>query len=227
MDHGYRRSIPLTGVVVLVAVLAAGCGSTTTTPSAPASAAPTASIEAPSAASTTATVSPTPSTATPSPTVAPSASAVAEDCPIAPQTGRLPSDRLVDVKVFTSGSADLVTFEFGNQSVGDPPQGPSDGSLETAIPPFTEAASGLPVDVTGEHVAQIRFSGMSLMNDVGEPTYDGASDFRPDLPALKTVVNYDMSEGVVGWYIGYDGDGCVTLTSDETTVVVAIDHPGS
>jgi hypothetical protein len=40
-------------------------------------------------------------------------------------------------------------------------------------------------------------------------------------------VDYDMSEGVIGWYIGYDGNGCVTLTSDATHVMVAIDHPGS
>ena len=34
-----------------------------------------------------------------------------------------------------------------------------------------------------------------------------------------------MSEGVVGWYIGYDGNGCVTLTNDGSDVIVAIDHP--
>jgi hypothetical protein len=111
-------------------------------------------------------------------------------------------------------------------SVPEPPQGVSEGTLETAVPPYTQGASGLPVDVTGEHVAQIRFSGMSIVNDVGEPTYDGTMDLRPNLTALRTVVNYDMFEGIVGWYIGYDGNGCVTLTSDATSVTVVIDHPG-
>ena len=32
--------------------------------------------------------------------------------------------------------------------------------------------------------------------------------------ALRAVVNFDAFEGVTGWYIGYDGPGCVTLASD-------------
>jgi hypothetical protein len=110
-------------------------------------------------------------------------------------------------------------------SVPEPPQGASKGSLETAVPPYTQAGSGATIDVTGDHVAQIRFDGMSLSNDAGELTYDGALEFSPDLPALKALQNYDMSEGVIGWYIGYDGNGCVTLTNDGKNVIVAIDHP--
>jgi len=223
MDDRIRRSTRLTTLIALavVSVLAAGCGPTSSSATAGSSAS-----AAPSAvASATVAPSPTPSaTPVPSPTAAPS---TAEACPIAPQTGRLPSDRLTNVVVSTSATADLVTFVFGNFSLPEPPQGTSDGSLEAAVPPYTQAASGLPVQVDGEHVAQIRFSGMSLMNDAGEPTYDGAMDFRPDLTVLRTVVNYDMSEGVVGWYIGYDGIGCVTLSSDSTSVTVAIDHPAS
>jgi hypothetical protein len=112
-------------------------------------------------------------------------------------------------------------------SLPEPPQGASEGTLEAAEPPYTGGASGLPIEVLGDHVAQVRFSGMSLSNDVGELTYDGPLEFRPDLPAIKTVVDYDMSEGVIGWYIGYDGNGCVTLTSDANHVIVAIDHPAS
>jgi hypothetical protein len=221
MDDRIRRSTRLTTLIalVVVSVLAAGCGPTSSSATAGsgASAAPSA------VASATVTPRPTPSaTPVPSPTAAPS---TAEACPIAPQTGRLPSDRMTNVVISTSATADLVTFVFGNFSLPEPPQGTSDGSLEAAVPPYTQAASGLPVQVDGEHVAQIRFSGMSLSNDVGQPTYDGPMDVRPDLTALRTVVNYDMSEGVVGWYIGYDGVGCVTLTSDATSVTVAIDHP--
>lgn len=223
MDDRTRRStrlIPLISLAV-VSLLAAGCGPTSSSPSATAGS----SVSAAPSASATATIAPSasiPPTPAPSPTVAPS---TAEACPIAPQTGRLPSDRMTNVVISSSATADLVTFVFGNFSVPEPPQGTSDGSLEAAVPPYTQAASGLPVQVDGEHVAQIRFSGMSLMNDVGQPTYDGPLDFRPDLPALRTVVNYDMFEGVVGWYIGYDGVGCVTLTSDATSVTVAIDRP--
>jgi hypothetical protein len=132
---------------------------------------------------------------------------------------------MVDVAISTTDTADLVTFMFGNPSIPPPPQGPSEGSLGAAIPPYTEGASGLPIDVTGQHVAQVKFAGMSLSNDVGQPTYDGRMDFRPGLPTLKSVIAYEMFEGIIGWYIGYDGNGCVTLSSDATSVTVAVAHP--
>jgi hypothetical protein len=226
MTTGIRRrgaTIVLGSALMSVALY--GCGNATSTTAASAPAGPSSTI------GPTATAAPSRSSAAASSTSAPTSAApttappAAGACPIAPQTGRLPSDRITDVIISTSGTADLVTFVFGNMSVPEPPQGASEGSLEAAEPPFTEGASGLPIDVGGEHVAQIRFSGMSLMNDVGEPTYDGARDFRPDLTALKTVVSYDMFEGIVGWYLGYDGNGCVTLSSNETSVTVVIDHP--
>jgi hypothetical protein len=119
-----------------------------------------------------------------------------------------------------------VTFTFGNPSVQDPPRGVSEGSLAAAEPPYTQAGSGAEIDVAGDHVAQVRFSGMSLSNDVEELTYDGPLVIPTiDYRTVQVVYNYDMSEGVIGWYIGYNGNGCVTLTSDATSVTVAIDHP--
>ncbi len=230
MNHGHRRSVPLIGVFTLVALLATACGTTASTASPSASSA----VASPTSAATS-TPSATPSvapSATPAPTAAPteapSPSPVAEACPIVPQTGRLPSDRMTGVTISSSPTADLITFSFGNMSVSDPPQGVSEGSIETAVAPYTQAGSGAEMDITGEHVAQIRFSGMSLSNDVGELTYDGPLELTADgATALRQVSNYDMSEGVVGWYVGYDGNGCVTLTSDATSVTVAIDHPAS
>ena len=67
--------------------------------------------------------------------------------------------------------------------------------------------------MTGEHVVQIRFTGMSLQNDVGQPMSTTARPSTADLPALRKAVLFDMSEGVVGWYIGTTGRGCVTLAS--------------
>jgi hypothetical protein len=37
-------------------------------------------------------------------------------------------------------------------------------------------------------------------------------------------VQYDASEGVVGWYIGYDGTGCVGVNHDHTGFTLTIDH---
>jgi hypothetical protein len=75
----------------------------------------------------------------------------------------------------------------------------------------------------GQHVVQVRFTGMSLSNDVGQPTYNGPSEVKPDLVALQNAVLFDASEGVIGWYVGYDGSGCLTLLrdSDEVTLVIA------
>lgn len=212
IDHGGR---PLRAAILVLAVVIGACGSSSTTSAPPTSTAAATGTAAP----TTTVTTPPPSSA---PTVAPET-----PCSLSFQPGRLPSDRMTDVVISSSGAQDLVTFAFGDLSLPVPPQGPSEGDLDVATPPFTHAASGLPIEVDGEHVLQVRFTGMSLSNDLGQPTYDGDLDFRPALPALRTVVNFDMSEGQVGWLIGYDGDGCVTLGSDARSVTVAIDHPAS
>ena len=96
------------------------------------------------------------------------------------------------------------------------------GSLTVAKPPYTSAGSGAPIAVQGEHVLQLTFTGMSLQNDVGQPTYDGPTDIRQTLPALRHAVLYDASEGVIGWYIGYDGNGCVSLIDDGRGLLLSI-----
>lgn len=206
IDPGWR---PRVAALLFVAMLGAACGSSTTT-------AP------PPTTTTPATVGPSGDATAP-----PAASDAAPPCATAFPTGRLPSDRMIDVVVGSAGSQDLVTFVFGDLSLPEAPQGPSEGSLTIATPPFTHASSGLPIDVDGERVLQLRFTGMSLSNDVGQPTYDGNLDFRPALPALRTVVNEDLSEGQISWLIGYDGQGCITLSSDARSVTIAIDHPAS
>jgi hypothetical protein len=135
----------------------------------------------------------------------------------------LPSDRLVDVIVASNATADLVTFVLGDPSLPGPPTAP-EVTLAAAEPPLTHATSGLPLTVDGDHVALIRFAGMSIANDVGQPVYGGASEFVADLTALRHVVLMDMSEGVVGWYIGYDGLGCVGIASDGRNIRVAIER---
>lgn len=218
MVHGWdtghvtidQRTKPLRAALLTlgIAIAIVACGASTTSAPPTATAAPTTLLTAPPAS-----LDPTTDPATPCATTFP--------------TGRLPSDRMVDVVVGSGGSQDLVTFVFGDLSLPEPPQGPSEGTLDAANPPFTHASSGLPIDVDGERVLEVRFTGMSLSNDVGQPTYDGELDFRPALPAVRTVVNFDMSEGHVSWLIGYDGQGCVTLSSDARSVTIAIDHPAS
>jgi hypothetical protein len=98
------------------------------------------------------------------------------------------------------------------------------GSLEIVHPPYTQAGSGSPIVMTGDHVLQLRFTGMSLQNDAGEEMFTGPTELTPNLPALRTAVQFDASEGVVGWYIGYDGTGCVGVSHDHAGVTLTIDH---
>ena len=225
MTSATRRFSIATTVLALVV---AACGTTgpSGSPSLSPSAGPSASPPASASLPPTTAPSPTvePSTAPPSsPSTSPSASSSAAACVLVPSTGQLPSDRLVDVKVSTSGEADRLTFVFGNPSLPGP-AGPPEGSLAVAKAPFTQAGSGAAIDLVGDHAVQIRFSGMSLANDAGEETYQGSREFKPDLAALRHTVLYDESEGIVGWYVGYDGRGCVTLDRNGNDVILTIAH---
>jgi len=130
-----------------------------------------------------------------------------------PPASILPSDRFTDVQVVPGDTSDSLRFAFGDSSLPGPASPPM-GTLAIAKPPYTNAGSGAPISIDGDHVLQLTFTGMSLQNDVGQPTYDGPADIKQNLPALREAVLYDASEGVIGWYIGYDGDGCVSLIDD-------------
>lgn len=206
----------LVALAVTLSLTAVACGQTT--PSvAPASPSPVAVVSAAPSANPTPSASPSPSS---TPIATPSA---ATACVVTPQTGQLPSDRFTDLKVASGATADRLTFIFGNSSLdgGAPPQ----GKLDVAKPPYTQAGSGATIEVTGAHVVQIRFSGMSLQNDAGQETYTGPAEVKPAFPALRDAVLYDASEGIIGWYVGYDGPGCVTLGREGSNVTVTIDHP--
>jgi hypothetical protein len=135
----------------------------------------------------------------------------------------LPSDRFTSVAITSRPDSDLITFGFGKASLPGPPAPPI-ASLQTAKRPFTDAASGAPIRLAGEHAVKTGFTNMSIQNDVGQPVYEGQTEYRPELPALRHLVLFDMSEGVVGWYIGYDGNGCVTLARAADSVTVRIAH---
>ena len=223
MTFATRRPAVILTLAIGAVIGLAACGGSTSSAS-PSSAAAT---EAP----TTAPI------ATPSASLAPSASAnasssasAAASAPVAsalacamPPAGILPSDRFTGVEVIPGGTADGLRFTFGNMSLPGPASPPM-GSISVATPPYTQAGSGETIEVKGHHVLQLRFDSMSIQNDAGEPTYDGAHELTPNLPSIKDVVLYDQSEGVVGWYIGYDGTSCPTLARDGQGLVLTIPH---
>ena len=213
-----HRRFPLSMLAVL-AILLAACGSAggsappTSVPSAPPTATPS---TVPTASATVVPAA--------SPTPGPSASAAVQACTVEPQDGRLPSDRFTDIGVETSPGRDIVRFTFGTGALT--PAGPPVGALTVAVPPFTAAGSGLPIDLAGDHAIQLVFRGMSIMNDVGQPTFTGERDIRVTAPtsSLRQVVLFDESEGQVGWYVGYDGPGCVTLSREGNDVLLTFDY---
>ncbi len=148
----------------------------------------------------------------------------ASACAVVPQTGgQLPSDRITDLQVATGATADTLTFVFGPASLGGQ-AGAARGSLDAAQPPYTQAGSGAAIDVIGEHVIRVRFDGMSLQNDAGEEIYKGQAEIKPSFPALRDAVVFDSSEGVIAWYIGYDGTGCVALVRSRNRLTITIAH---
>ena len=211
-------------LMVGLAVIACGPAASPSPTSSPTAAA----IIVPSApplptASSTPSAVPTPAATA---LVTPSASAAA--CDVQAQTGLLPSDRLTGVEVLGTAGRDVVRFTFGEGSLE--PAGPATGHLDVASPPFTEAGSGAPIHLRGEHAVQVVFTGMSLQNDVGQPTFDGQREIVAGDASggFRHAVLFDESEGRIAWYIGYDGPGCVTLTREGDTIVLAIDSgPGS
>jgi len=217
LTHTTRRLVVATLAVLALAAAACDPNSSIATPSASASRSPAASV-APSAPASVAVTTPNP-TGTPAPSVA---------CAVTPQTGTLPSDRLTGMQVLGLPGADIVAFHFSPGSLT--PAGPPVGSLDVATPPFTEGASGLPIDLQGQQAIKVVFRGMSLQNDVGQETYTGEREIRwtdPSRP-LRHVVLFDESEGQMGFYLGYDGPACVTLTREGDDIIVSIAFgPGS
>jgi hypothetical protein len=130
----------------------------------------------------------------------------------------------VGLAVSSTPTDDLVTFIFATQGTPGPAGSPR-GTLSVAQPPFSHAGSGQPIDLLGEHAVQVRFTGMTLSSDTGEATYTGPTEVKPNLPALGEAIQYDASEGVIGWYIGWNGPGCITLTRTGNNVTVRVAHP--
>ena len=156
---------------------------------------------------------PSPSVASPLPDVSLSvqSGASATGCPDPRTEGTLPFDRLVRVEIGQVPGADVVTFAF------DPPFGPAArtvATLEPASPPFVEGGSGLSLEVEGDAFVSMKFQGVILSDDGGQPTLTTPSEYRPLLPVVRHVVNSEAFEGISRWLIGYEGQTCVVVTTD-------------
>jgi hypothetical protein len=211
--HKLARSLAL--AVVALAIAACGSAAPSASPSASSAGLPPATPAASGAAATPATGAPS---------TGPQLSARPSECTEPSTAIALPSDRFTDIRVSTTADADRLTFVFGEPSLPGPAKPPM-GELAATDPPYTFAASGAAITMTGDHVVSVGFSTMSLQNDAGQETYGGPPEVKPDLPALRQAVLYDASEGRIGWYVGYDGDGCLAFEMTGNEVTLTIGHP--
>lgn len=208
-------------VIALLAAVLVAAACTDSVPSASPTNPPPSATSSPTAA---ATAAPT-ATATPTPTVAPTATPTPAPtpCPVVAQDGNLPSDRLIGVDASSGSGADRMTFHFGNSSLPGPGGIPT-GELTLGEPPYTFGPSGLPIEMEGERVIQVVFRQMTLSSDLGEPVFPGPAELTPEFSAFRHAVEFDESEGIIGWYLGFDGPACVTLTRNGNDVTVAFEH---
>ena len=208
------RPDPRLAVVGLAALILAGCFGAAASPSA----SPLASTSAPPP---TAPASPTPSAPTsPLPTAepVPSADLGSFSCDL-PVVEAATTDRaqIVDVRVGTHADYDRVVFEFAD--------GLPEFTLDTARPPFTQDATGLPIEVEGSSFLRLTMRGGTKQTEEGTSSYDGPTDFDPGFPMLVDLIEGGDFEAQSTWYLGLAGEACprVTLLTDDGPPRLVID----
>ena len=192
-------------------VLLAGC----------AGADPSASQTSSTAATPSTPASAAPASAEPVPTAEPVASDDLEaftcDLPIV-EDGTVGVANIVDLRVGTHDGYDRIVFEFE--------QGTPELTLDRAEPPFSEDASGLPMEVDGDAFLGLRMRGGSKQTDAGTSSYDGPTDFSPGFPTLVHLIEGGDFERQSTWYLGLAGESCVRalLLDAPPRLVIDVEH---
>jgi hypothetical protein len=122
---------------------------------------------------------------------------------------------ITDVRTGTHDGYDRVVFEFAD--------GLPEASLERAEPPFTQDASGEPIDVQGESFLRLILRGGTKQTLEGTSSYDGPTEFETGYPALVHLIEGGDFEAQSTWYFGLAAESCVrvlTLTDDGTARLV-------
>ena len=186
-----------------------------------------AACSSPSATTSTA------ATSSPAATTSPAGSTAASEEPVpsdelGPFTCDLPIHEdatvaranITDVRTGTHDGYDRVVFEFAD--------GLPEASLERAEPPFTQDASGEPIDVQGESFLRLILRGGTKQTLEGTSSYDGPTEFETGYPALVHLIEGGDFEAQSTWYFGLAAESCVrvlTLTDDGTArLVIDIEH---
>ena len=111
--------------------------------------------------------------------------------------------QITDVRVGTHADYDRVVFEFAN--------GLPEFTLERATPPFTQDASGMPVEVDGSSFLRLTMRGGTKQTEDNTSSYDGPTDFDPGFPTLVDLVEGGDFEAQSTWYLGLASEACVRV----------------
>jgi hypothetical protein len=208
-----RRSLPILLAASLVTLAACQAG-----------ASPSASSGAPSG-SAAASASTAPSD-TSSPSIAATVDPVPSD-ELVPFSCEFPMEQprsvpqtvnIVDVRIGSHDGYDRVVFEFN--------EGTPEITLDRAEPPFTEDASGLPLEVEGNSFLQLIMRGGTKQTASGTSSYTGPTDFDPGFTQLVDLVEGGDFEAQSTWYLGLDSETCVRvmLLTLPDRLVIDVEH---
>ena len=107
-------------------------------------------------------------------------------------------------------------------------QGIPEVSIERAEPPFTEDASGAPLDVDGSSFLRITMRGGTAQMEDGSSSYNGPSAYDPEFDTLTALVRGGDFEAQSTWYVGLTNEACVrvgVLTEDGAPrLVIDLEH---
>jgi hypothetical protein len=110
---------------------------------------------------------------------------------------------ITDVRVGEHADYDRVVFEFE--------QGLPEITLDRASPPFTQDASGMPINVDGTSFLRLTMRGGTKQTESGTSSYDGPTNFDPAMSTLVDLVEGGDFEGQSTWYLGLSTDACARV----------------
>jgi hypothetical protein len=132
----------------------------------------------------------------------------------------VPLANITDVRVGTHADYDRVVFEFAD--------GLPELTLDRARPPFTQDASGLPIEVEGSSFLRLTMRGGTKQTAEGTSSYDGPTDFDPRFATLVDLIEGGDFEAQSTWYLGLADDACVRvirlLDDGPPRLVIDVEH---
>lgn len=126
--------------------------------------------------------------------------------------------QLVDVRAARDEGFDRVVFEFEGAQPG--------ANVEYVSPPVTACGSGMPVEVAGGALLQVRMSPAAAHDDAGTTTFD-LQELNPGLPTILVVVQTCDFEGELTWVVGLTSevDFVTTTFTEPFRIVIDAAHP--